>query len=87
MCQRHKHCAYSGSEPGLCPVCHATTAKCGGKHGLAPADGSWKRGALARPKNPVLHEGQYLHPMDAVKANSPCPQPRMDVSESEDDAA
>jgi hypothetical protein len=72
-CLRHKHCAYTGSEPGLCPTCHASTSKCAGRHGHAPADGSWRLGATARPLNPVLREGQPLHPREALTASSSWP--------------
>ena len=82
-CARHNHCAYTGTEPGLCAVCHASTAKCAGRHGRAPADGSWRMGAVAKPLNPVLHEGQPLHPREARADSSTCPQPPGHPSESE----
>jgi hypothetical protein len=69
-CPRHKHCAYTGTEPGLCQTCHASAAKCAGRHGNAPADGSWRLGATARPLNPALREGQYLHPREAHRVSS-----------------
>jgi hypothetical protein len=39
-CPRHRHCAYTGTESGLCSTCHASTQKCAGRHGKAPADGA-----------------------------------------------
>lgn len=61
-CSRHRHCAYTGTEPGLCPNCHAATTKCGGLHGVAPADGSWSRGWAAGKTHGTLKPGQALHP-------------------------
>jgi hypothetical protein len=74
-CTRHKHCAYTGTEPGRCPACHATTQKCGGRHGGAPADGGWRLGAVAKPTNATLRAGQPLHPGEAGKASSSWLQP------------
>lgn len=62
LCPRHRHCAYTGTEPGLCPTCHARTAKCAGLHGKAPSDGSWKRGQAAGQTHGTLRPGQALHP-------------------------
>lgn len=64
-CPRHKHCAYTGTEPGLCPTCHASTAKCAAKHGVSPTDGSWKRGFAAGMTHGTLKPGQSLHPTEA----------------------
>jgi hypothetical protein len=63
-CARHRRCAYSGTEPGLCPTCHATTGKCAGRHGQAPADGSWVRGRAAGRTHGTLRPGQALHPAE-----------------------
>jgi hypothetical protein len=61
-CNRHRHCAYSGTEVGLCPTCHATTSKCAGRHGKAPYDGSWLRGRAAGKTHGTLRPGEALHP-------------------------
>lgn len=63
-CPRHRHCAYTGDEPELCSICHATTAKCGGRHGKAPEDNTWVRGKAAGKTNGTLREGQALHPYE-----------------------
>ena len=69
MCPRHRHCAYSGTEPGLCPTCHATNAKCGGRHGQDPGDGSWRRGVAAGRTHPTLRPDQPLHPGEIGSLN------------------
>lgn len=56
-CPRHKHCAYTGSVPGLCPICHATETKCKGSHGGPPYTG-WTSG-VAGPGHASLKPGQY----------------------------
>jgi hypothetical protein len=61
QCARHKHCAYSGCEPGLCPICHATETKCAGKHGGEP-DGGWTRGYATEASN-TLRPGQPNNPL------------------------
>ncbi len=65
-CRRHKHCSYRDDDPARCPVCHSTC--CGGKHGQAPSDGSWKTGAVASPKHTSLREAQPIHPGEAEPA-------------------
>jgi hypothetical protein len=74
-CPRHKHCAYTGTEPERCRTCHSTTAKCSGTHGGAPSDGSWRLGTVAKPTNATLKAGQPLHPREATEARSSSPQP------------
>jgi hypothetical protein len=67
-CPRHKHCAYTGTEPGLCPTCHSTEAKCAGTHGQTPASaggGRWLRGYAAGVTHPTLRSGASLHPAEA----------------------
>lgn len=80
-CPRHKHCAYTGTEPGLCATCHASTGKCAGRHGGAPNDG-WRSG-VARGGSPTLQLGQYNHPGEAHKANWTPTTPRHSTSEKE----
>ena len=72
-CPRHKHCAYTGTEPGLCQVCHASEAKCAGRHGGAPYD-KWSRG-IAGGSHATLRVGQYNDPREAAKASSPLATP------------
>ena len=79
-CARHKHCAYRDDDPARCPLCHTTNTKCNGEHGQAPADGSWRRGAVASDKNATLKAGQYIHPGDEAKRRSSCPQPLQEVA-------
>jgi hypothetical protein len=75
-CPRHKHCFYTGLEPGLCWLCHASTAKCGGEHGIAPLDNSWHVSRYATIRNPALYEGQPLNPKEASNGHTPRPQPQ-----------
>jgi hypothetical protein len=79
-CPRHKHCAYTGTEPGLCPICHASHVKCGGSHGQTPADG-WSRG-VATGKHSTLRAGQYQNPLEAAKRLSPVLTAPADLSEA-----
>lgn len=79
-CPRHKYCAYTGSEPGLCATCHATTRRCGGRHGKPPYDG-WSKG-VAGEKHPTLRAGQYNDPRQAAKANPPLVQAQSRLSEA-----
>lgn len=72
-CARHKHCAYRDDQPGLCPVCHATTAKCGGEHGGAPVPG-WERG-IAGKTSGTLKAGQYKDPRKALQSKVTGAQP------------
>lgn len=77
-CPRHKHCAYTGSEPGLCRMCHASERKCNGKHGGRPVDG-WgevKKAARASATHKALKEGQYIDPALAVKDSDGGAKPR-----------
>lgn len=74
-CPRHKHCAYTGTEPGLCPTCHATTATCAGSHGQDPGDGSWRRGVAAGKTHPTLRQGQPLHPGEVGSSKVAVRQP------------
>jgi hypothetical protein len=66
-CPRHKHCAYTGTEPGLCRTCHTATTKCAGKHGGAPYIG-WDSG-VAGDLHPALRTGQSIHPREAHSAS------------------
>ncbi len=66
-CPRHKHCAYTGTEPGLCRVCHASENKCAGRHGGAPYIG-WDSG-IATDRHPALKAGKSIHPREAHKAS------------------
>jgi hypothetical protein len=74
-CPRHKHCAYTGTEPGLCPTCHASTKRCAGRHGMAPADGSWRRGFASGMTHGTLRQGQSLHPGEAGSSELTVRQP------------
>lgn len=64
-CPRHRHCAYTGTDPGLCPTCHASTGKCAGRHGQTPTDGGWRRGIASGLTHGALRPGQSLHPAEA----------------------
>lgn len=79
-CPRHKHCSYTGTEPRLCPICHASTAKCAGAHGGRPVDG-WgehnKRGVrveVATGSTATLKPGQYYDPCKQALASTPVPE-------------
>jgi len=92
-CPRHKHCAYTGTEPGKCPLCHATFAKCSGKHGGRPVDG-WgdhtKRGVrvlVAVGDTATLKAGQHYDPSKQVKASTPVPTPPGTCSNSASEVA
>ena len=69
-CSRHKHCAYTGTEPGLCPTCHASTGKCAGRHGGAPYD-KWSRGIVTSGSHATLRVGQHNDPRKASTAGTP----------------
>lgn len=79
-CARHKHCAYRDDDPARCPLCHASHEECKGGHGQAPADGCWRRGAVASDTNATLKAGQFIHPRDGAKRRSSCPQPLAEVA-------
>lgn len=86
-CQRHKHCAYTGTEPGFCQTCHASVAKCAGRHGGRPTDG-WgehtKRGVrvlVATGDTATLKAGQHYDPCKQAKAGTPPPAARNGASE------
>lgn len=66
-CPRHKHCAYTGTELGLCPTCHASENKCAGRHGGAPYIG-WDSG-IAADRHPALRAGQSIDPREARKTS------------------
>lgn len=68
-CPRHKHCAYTGNEPGLCNVCHASEAKCGEMHGQPPSydPNSWGAGVVTNPRHPSLKLGQPFSPFTAAE--------------------
>jgi hypothetical protein len=68
-CVRHEHCAYSGSEEGRCPRCHATWESIAAPHSAAsPGTGggtrqqheSWhdKRDAAASKSRASLREAR-----------------------------
>lgn len=88
-CSRHKHCAYTGTEPRLCAICHATTTKCAGLHGRRPVDG-WgehtKRGVrvlVATGDTATLKAGQHYDPTKQVEADTPVPLRPQSISEEE----
>ena len=90
-CPRHKHCAYTGTEPGLCPMRHASTAKCAGRHGGRPVDG-WgehtKRGVrvlVAAGDTATLRAGQHYDPSKQAQAGTPVPPLPDDASTSTSD--
>lgn len=82
-CPRHRHCAYTGTEPGLCLTCHSSTAKCAGRHGTNPGDGSWRRGVASGMTHGTLKPGQSLHPGEAGSQKLTVRQPRLHPSEHE----
>jgi hypothetical protein len=82
-CPRHKRCAYTGTEPGLCATCHASTAKCAGLHGRNPGDGSWRRGTAAGMTHGTLKPGQSMHPQETGSEKLTVRQPRLRRSELE----
>lgn len=82
-CARHRHCAYTGTEPGLCPMCHASTGKCAARHGRNPGDGSWRRGIAAGMTHSTLRPGQSLHPADTDSPKLTVRQPRQSATEQD----
>ena len=82
-CPRHKHCAYTGTEPGLCPTCHATEAKCSGRHGKPASGQSWPSGVVTSPLHPTLKVGQYNDPRQAATASEQAPRPQQHTTEQE----
>lgn len=83
-CPRHRHCAYTGTELGTCPTCHASVAKCAGQHGARPVDG-WgehtRRGVrvlVATGDTATLRAGQHYDPRKQSASSTPVPQPTRD---------
>lgn len=73
-CPRHRHCAYTGTEPGMCPTCHASPAKCAGRHGKPPYGQSWPSGVVTSLLHPTLKVGQYNDPREAAIASQQVPR-------------
>ncbi len=80
-CPRHRHCAYTGTEPGLCPTCHASTGKCASRHGRAPYSG-WDTGA-AGATHPALIVGQHNDPRKASGSKLPRSTPQQSTTEQD----
>ena len=82
-CPRHKHCAYTGTEPGLCSTCHASSAKCAGRHGKPQYGQGWGTGIVSSPVHPTLKVGQYIDPREAHKASQQAATPPLPTSQQE----